>query len=221
MDRIDKPLSKDDKDSLTACDDTSRRNFAKRLLGIGALSSLSVSILPDAAMAWLDGKFSEREDLEDAIKALVKTYSDTKPYPHKFNDALVKMHLRNLDFSLREGILKERAEHYVWTLGVVVDRHIKKGIEMFGKDAFLWGNFERTSCSYQLYEHIDIKDGERSFPCPFKPILDQIQKGMGTYQITWNDVCNKWCVPVWSGFASNVGVKIKAEPGDICRVKVS
>ncbi len=213
-------LLKDVKDSSKICDDISRRNFAKKLLGIGALSSLGVSIVPEAAMAWLDGKFSQREDLEDGIKVLVKTYSDTTPYPHKFNDALVKMHLRNLDFAVRKGIWKERAEHYVWTLGVVVDRHIIKGIEMFGKDAFLWGNFERTSCSYQLYEHIDIKVGERSFPCPFKPVLDQIQKGLGTYQITWDDVCNKWCTQVWSGFASNVDIKIKVEPGDTCRVRV-
>lgn len=198
----------------------SRRKFAKKLLGIGALSSLGISIIPQAAMAWLDGGFAQREDLEDAIKVLVKTYSDTKPYPHKFNDGLVKMHLRNLDFVVRKGLWKERAEHYVWTLGVVVDRHIKKGIEMFGKDAFLWGNFERTSCAYQLYERIEIKDGERCIPCPFKPILDQIQKGMGTYQITWEDVHNKWCIPVWSGFASNVGVKVEVEPGETCRIKV-
>lgn len=220
MNRNDKLLIKDIKDSSKSCDDMSRRNFAKKLLGIGALSSLAVSIVPETAMAWLNGGFSQREDLADAIKVLVKTYSDTKPYPHKFNDALVKMHLRNLDFVVRQGIWKERAEHYVWTLGVVVDRHIKKGIEMFGKDAFLWGNFERTSCSYQLYEHIEIKDGERAVPCPFKPILDQIQKGMGTYRITWDDVHNKWCIPVWEGFAKNVGVKIKVEPGEICRVKV-
>ena len=220
MDKINKPLSKDEKESLTSCGEVSRRNFAKKLLGMAAFSSLAVTLLPDAAMAWLDGKFAERKDLEDGIKALVKTYSDTKPYPHKFNDALVKMHLRNLDFCVRQGIWKEHAEHYVWTLGVVVDRHIKKGVEMFGKDAFLWGNFERTSCSYQLYERITIKEGERSFPCPFKPILDQIGKGMGTYQIKWEDVCSKWCIPVWSGFADNVGVKIKAEPGETCRVKV-
>jgi hypothetical protein len=220
MNRNDQPLVKDVKDSLKPCDDMSRRNFAKKLLGIGALSSLAVSIVPETALAWLDGGFSQREDLEDAIKVLVKTYSDTRPYPHKFNDALVKMHLRNLDFAVREGIWKERTEHYVWTLGVVVDRHIKKGIEMFGKDAFLWGNFERTSCSYQLYEHIEIKDGERALPCPFKPILDQIQKGMGTYQITWDDVHNKWCIPVWEGFAKNVGIKLKVEPGETCRVKI-
>jgi len=215
-----KPLLKNISDPLKTGDDMSRRNFAKKLLAIGAFSSLAVASVPEAALAWLDGTFSQREDLADAIKELVKTYSDTKPYPHKFNDALVKMHLRNLDFAVRKGLWKERAEHYVWTLGVVVDRHIKKGIEMFGKDAFLWGNFERTSCSYQLYEHIDIKEGERSVPCPFKPILDQIQKTMGTYKITWDDVHNKWCIPVWSGFAKNAGVEIKVEPGEICRVRV-
>ena len=74
-------LLKDVKDSSKICDDISRRNFAKKLLGIGALSSLGVSIVPEAAMAWLDGKFSQREDLEDGIKVLVKTYSDTTPYP--------------------------------------------------------------------------------------------------------------------------------------------
>ena len=98
MDTIHTPVSKDEKDSLPTREDVSRRNFAKKLLGMAALSSLSVTLLPDAARAWLDGKFAERKDLEDGIKALVKTYSDTKPYPHKFNDALVKMHLRNLDF---------------------------------------------------------------------------------------------------------------------------
>jgi hypothetical protein len=206
--------------ALKTGDDISRRNFAQKLLSIATLSSLAIASVPEAALAWLDGGFAQREDLADALKVLVKTYSDTRPYPHKFNDALVKMHLRNLDFAVRKGLWKERAEHYVWTLGVVVDRHIKKGIEMFGKEAFLWGNFERTSCSYQLYEHINIKEGERSFSCPFKPILDQIQKTMGTYKITWDDVHNKWCIPVWSGFANNVGVEIKVEPGEVCRVKV-
>jgi hypothetical protein len=43
---------------------------------------------------------------------------------------------------------------------------------------------------------------------------------MGTYKITWDDVHNKWCIPVWSGFAKNAGVEIKVEPGEICRVRV-
>ncbi|RMF91980.1 MAG: hypothetical protein D6734_13325, partial [Candidatus Schekmanbacteria bacterium] len=161
------------------------------------------------------------EDLSDALKVLVKTYSNIDPYPHKFYDALVKVHLRNLDFSVRKGIDKEFVEHYTNVLNPVIERHIKPAIQRTGnKDFYLWGIFERTSCSYQLYEHIDIKKNERSFPCPYKDILENIQKYLGTYEIEWKDVCNKWCIPVWERFAEKAGVKMKAEPGEICKVRV-
>jgi hypothetical protein len=199
----------------------SRRNFAKKAVTTaGILTALPLLAVPKAAEAWMNGTLNEREDLANAFKVLVKTYSDTKPYPHKFNDALVKAQLSDLDFIVGKGLHKEFAQHYVDTLGVLVNKYIKTGVEKFGKDIFLWGVFERTSCSYQLYEHIDIADGQRSFPCPFKPILDQIQKGMGTYSITWDDVHTKWCSLVWNGFAEVAGVQIKVLPGETCKVKV-
>lgn len=197
-----------------------RRDFAKKAIAAGFLTVLPLLALPEEALAWMDGKFHEREDLADAMKVLVKTYSDTRPYPHKFNDALVKAQLSDIDFIVGKGLHKEFAQHYVDTLGVLINKYIKTGVEKFGKDIFLWGIFERTSCSYQLYEHIDITEGQRSFPCPFKPILDQIQKGMGTYNITWDDVHNKWCKLVWNGFAEVAGVQIEVFPGEICKVKV-
>ncbi len=197
-----------------------RRDFAKKAVAAGLLTALPLLALPEEAFAWMDGKFAEREDLADAMKVLVKTYSDTKPYPHKFNDALVKAQLSDIDFIVGKGLHKEFAQHYVDTLGTLINKYIKTGVEKFGKDIFLWGIFERTSCSYQLYEHIDISDGQRSFPCPFKPIMDQIQKGMGTYTITWDDVHNKWCKLVWNGFAEVAGVKIKVIPGETCKVQV-
>lgn len=179
-----------------------------------------VLTVPGAAKAWMDGKLHEREDLGDGIKALIRTYSDVDPYPHKFNDALVKLHLRDLDFAIRSGVDKEFADHYVLTLGVPIARHIKPAIEKFGKDCFLWGIFERTSCSYQLYERITVKKNERSFPCPYKPILDHIQNNDVTYIIRWKDVCDKWCSRIWSGFAATAGVQIKIKTGTICKVKV-
>ena len=208
--------------SMKTQEKVTRRNFAKKTISLGFLSSLTLMHIPQTALAWLDGGFFERDDLEDGLKVLIKTYNSTEPYPHKFYDALVKVHLRNLDFAVRKGLEKEHAEHYVYVLGPVIERHIKKAIPKFGKDIFLWGIFERTSCSYQLYERIDIKEGERSFPCPFKEILEQIQTNMGTYVITWNDVCQKWCSPVWHGFAKKAGdIKIKVEPGKICKVKLA
>ena len=197
-----------------------RRDFAKKALAAGFLTALPLLALPGEALAWMNGTLPEREDLGDAMKVLVKTYSDTRPYPHKFNDALVKAQLRDIDFIVGKGLHKEFAQHYVNTLGTLINKYIKTGVEKFGKDIFLWGIFERTSCSYQLYEHIDISDGQRSFPCPFKPIMDQIQKSMGSYTITWDDVHNKWCKLVWNGFAEVAGVKIKVIPGETCKVQV-
>ncbi len=193
----------------------SRSSFLRGFWG-----SIALLTVPGVARAWMDGKWPQREDMGDGIKALIKTYSDTTPYPHKFSDALVKLHLRDIDFAVDRGVDKEFADHYVLTLGVPIARHIKPAIEKLGKDCFLWGIFERTSCSYQLYEHINVKKGERSFPCPYKPILDQILGKDVTYTITWKDVCEKWCSRIWNGFADTAGVKVKIKTGKTCKVKV-
>ncbi len=206
--------------SLPAVQAPPRRKFFKAF-SIAGLSAAALLGMPRRARAWMDGKFRERQDLADAFKVLEKTYSDITPYPHKFNDALVKLALRDLDFAVKKGFDKEFAAHSVLTLGVPIERHIKPAIAMLGKDCFLWGIFERTSCSYQLFEYIDIsKKNERSFPCPYKPILGYIQNVDVQYAITWKDVCEKWCSRTWNGFADTAGVKIKIMPGTTCRVKV-
>ncbi|MBN2108499.1 MAG: hypothetical protein JW832_13825 [Deltaproteobacteria bacterium] len=210
-----------DTQRLPVIESTRRRNFFKNASLAGVLSAGALLGLPRRAAAWLNGKFQERQDLADAVKVLQKTYSDITPYPHKFNDALVKLQLRDLDFAVKQGFDKKFADHFVLTLGVPIERHIKPAIGMLGKDCFLWGVFERTSCSYQLYEHINIdKKNERSFPCPYKPILGHIQGAEVNYGIAWEDVCEKWCSRIWNGFAATAGVKIKIMPGDTCRVKV-
>ena len=197
-----------------------RRNFGRKLLAAGFLSSAVLLGHTKQAQAWMDGTFSQRQDLPDAIRALKKTYSDIEPYPHKFNDALVKNRLRDIDFVVGKGLEKENVDHYVYTLGYLINKYLKDGVEMGGKDVALWGMFERTSCSYQLYEHISIKEFERSFTCPFKPMLEELKKDPGTFKIKWKDVCNKWCIPVWSGFAERAGVEIKVKTGETCKVKV-
>ena len=203
-------------------EDITRRRFAKKAIGLGFLSTLTLMNLPQPALAWLDGDFSKRNDLDNALRVLIKTYNSTVPYPHKFNDALVKTHLRILDFAVRKGLEKENAEHYVHILGFIIEKYIKKNIPKFGKDILLWAMFERTSCSYQLYEHINIKEEERSFPCPFKEVLEQIQNHMETYVITWDDVCQKWCSLVWHGFAKKAGgINLEIEPGETCKVKLA
>ena len=99
-----------------------RRNFAKKAFSVGLSSALGLLVVPGMARAWLDGNFKNRDDLGDAFKVLERTYSDTKPYPHKFNDALVKLLLRDLDFVVRKGVHQQFAEDYVQRLGVLVNR---------------------------------------------------------------------------------------------------
>jgi len=37
----------------------------------------------------------------------------------------------------------------------------------------------------------------------------------------WEDVCRKWCIPSWQGFASVIGVKITVQTGETCNVKLA
>ena len=45
-----------------------RRDFTKKALLGGMLSSLGLFVIPDTAEAWLDGKIQERDDLGDAFR---------------------------------------------------------------------------------------------------------------------------------------------------------
>jgi hypothetical protein len=198
-----------------------RRVFSKKLLGLSFFSCFAAMSAPRAAFAWLDGGFPERDDLSAAMKVIIKTYNHTKPYPHKFNDALIKTDLRTLDFVMRKGLEQELAEHEAYILGPIIEGRIKQQTAEIGKDRFLFWNFERTSCGYQRYEDIRIKDRERSFPCPYKGIMEHMQKQVGTYKISWNDVCARFCTLRWKAFAKKAGgVEVKVEPGEICKVKV-
>ena len=144
----------------------SRRDFAKKAAGWGAVSAFALMSLPQLASAWMNNEIQNRDDMGDGLKAMIKTYSTTDPYPLKFNEGLVRQHLRSLDFAVRKGVAKEHAEHFVYVLGPVLERHIKPAVAKLGKGIFLWGIFERTGCSYQLYEHINIKRHINCFSHP-------------------------------------------------------
>ena len=201
-----------------------RRIFGKRSLQYGgALSVLTVLNFPGASSAFQtrnDSVFLQRDDLQHALKSFYSTYDSTSPYPHIFSDVLTKYHLIALDFFIIKGVEKEYVEHYVETMQPLL-RRIGKSVEQDGPEKGLEGMFEGTTCSYQLFEQINVKPGERSFPCPYKDILELCNKWLRTYNIEWNDVCSKWCTPTWTGFAETMGIKISVSTGDECRVKLA
>jgi len=204
-----------------------RRNFGKQTLKWGGGLSL-LTALNFPAIAWAfspmepmkKNKILERDDLGDALKSLFMTYDTTTPYLHKFNETITKAHLRGLEFYILKGVEKEYAEHYISTMDPIL-KMIKKWVGKEGPEKGLFGMFERTTCSYQLFERINIKEGKRSFACPYKGKLEDCKKYLGTFTIDWKDVCNKWCIPTWSGFTEGIGINITIHPGEECRVKLA
>ena len=212
-----------------------RRDFAKQTLkwGGGALGLLAAVNTPKAAWgggppkmgnplkALENNPFLQRDDLADALKSFYMTYDSTSPYPHKFNDVVSKGQLECLELIVSKGLEKEYVEHNVNTMKPVLMR-VKKMVEKDGPDKALYGMFEGTTCSYQLMERINVKEGERSFPCPYKGALERCKKWLPErFFMEWEDVCNKWCIPSWQGFASVIGVKITVQTGETCNVKLA
>ncbi len=205
--------------------DLTRRNFSKKTLLLSCLTTLGLPRIAVAATAsdFLDkvknDPLLQRDDIGDAVKSLYQTYNCTTPYPHKFNEVITKWHLRSLQFCIDYGIEKDHVNHYVASMTPLLLR-INRTVKQRGSETALYSMFEGTTCSYQLYEHIYVKPGERSFPCPYKKLLGHCKKYLGTFKIIWEDVCSKWCIPVWKGFADKIGVDITITTGETCCVKL-
>ena len=209
-----------------------RRDFAKQTLKWGGALTLLTALSPGAALgagpgmgnplkALQKNPFLQRDDLQDALKSFYMTYDSTSPYPHKFNDVISKGQLECLELIVSKGLEKEYVEHNITTMKHILMR-IRKQVEKEEPDKALYGMFEGTTCSYQLMERIDVKQGERSFPCPYKPALERCKKWLpNRFFMEWEDVCSKWCIPSWQGFASVIGIKITVQTGETCNVKLA
>ncbi len=197
-----------------------RRSFGKKTLLVSCLTAAGV---PAAAHAFFDkvkkDAFLKRDDIAHAVKSYYMTYDCTKPYPHKFNEVLAKQQMRSLQFHIDHGTEKDYVEHYLRTAKPLLES-IKKAVAQGGGEKGLAGMFEDNPCSYQLFERIDAAPGRRGFPCPYKELLGYCKQYLETFTLEWQDVCNRWCVPTWSGSADAVGIKLDITPGETCSVSL-
>jgi len=198
----------------------SRRAFSKQTLLFSFATALSFPAVASAA-GMLDkftsDAFLNREDLADAVKSLYMTYDATSPYPHKFNEVLVKTQIRSLQFYMNNKAEKEYVTHYLTTLAPTIKR-IKALVEKEGSERGLYSMFEGTPTSYQLLERINVQPNKRIFPCPYKYMLDNCKKYLLTFSLDWNDICSRWCTPTWTGVAEAIGLKLSVQPGETCTV---
>lgn len=199
----------------------SRRAFTFRTLLASCVGAITVPSLARAMYFDRARKdpFLNRDDIDAAVKSYYQTYNCTKPYPHKFNEVFAKTQLRSLQFYMDKGMEKAYVEHYLTTMAPWLDR-IKQQVAEAGPEKALEELFEKNPSAYQLFERIEVKPGERCFPCPYKELLGYCKKYLNTFTIQWEDVHKNWCIPTWAGCGERIGVPITVSPGEICSVSI-
>lgn len=197
-------------------------SFAAALVpAIASAAGPPAGMTAEQASAVLDklknNAFANRTDLADAVKSLYMTYDTTRPYPHKFNEVLTKQQLRSLQFYLNNGAEKEYVDHCISTAEPLLKK-IKSLVEKGGGEQGLRNMFDDNANSYQLFEHIDVMPGSRTFPCPYKELLGYCKKYLLTFSMEWSDVCTKLCTPLWTGVGEKIGITLSVKPGETCSV---
>jgi hypothetical protein len=159
------------------------------------------------------GMEGREEDLATAMQILVKTMKIQVPYPHDTNDALLKAHLNAIQFAKNNNLLEAYVEHDLNTMKPLLER-TKAMIEATGdKELALVMNFERTGCFFQMFLDPHAEHGKRTFTFPFKKVLNAA-KGLGQFDLTEEEILDKWWRPRYLGYGQAMGVELKISDMD-------
>jgi hypothetical protein len=163
---------------------------------------------PNPMEAKTSGFEGREEMLGKAVALAIKTLSDTLPYQHEMNDALVKLHLTTVQFAKNHGCIAELVAHDVKTMAPMLGR-MRGAVEKTGnKDLALVGMFDRTACHYQLCMDTKTEPGKRSFTSPYRTVLEMGRR-IGQFDLTEQEVHDIWTKPRLQGYAAAVGVNIR------------
>jgi hypothetical protein len=163
---------------------------------------------PNPTVAMKSGIEGREKDFGEAVGVLLKTFMDTMPYQHEFNDALVKAHLSHIQFAKDHNLLTDMIDKDQKTMTPMLSR-VRKSIEQTGnKELAMIAMFERTSCFYQMVATYNSETGKRTWKSPFGLVLEMGTR-IGQFNITEQDVHDAWLKPRLYGYAEQLGVKIK------------
>ena len=153
--------------------------------------------------------FEGREELlGQAMSMVIKTLSQTQPYQHQVNGALVLAHLGAIQFAKNKGLLEDYVEHDRQMMEPVNFR-IKQLIEETGnKELALESVFDITECFYQLVLDTQVEPGKRTWVSPFKTSIEACTR-MGMMDMTEADVHNLWMRPRLGAYARDMGVEFR------------
>lgn len=158
-----------------------------------------------AAKTGFEGKEAE---VGKAVQLALKTMANSAGYQHEMNDALVKARLQAIQFAKDNDMLEEYVAHDIKTMAPINER-VGMIIEKTGdKEAALVGLCERTACHYQLVLETEIEEGKRTWKSPWGNVLNACKR-MQMFDLTEQEIHEKWFVPRTMGYAKMMGVDIK------------
>lgn len=172
-----------------------------------SVKSESGSGRPNPTLAMVSPIQGREEEFGRAINVVLKTMSDTMPYKHYFNDALVKAHLSHIQFAKDHNLIDEMIEKDQKTMAPMLGRIRGKIDETGNTELGMIAMFDRTSCFYQMLDEWDSELGMRRYKEPFGYVLE-FGKRIGQFDMTVEEIHEKYTKPRYYGYAAQLGLKL-------------
>ena len=163
---------------------------------------------PNPTLAMVSPIQGREEEFGRAVNVVLKTMSDSFPYQHYFNDALVKAHLSHIQFAKDHGLVDDMIEKDLKNMSPMLGR-IRSKIEDSGDTELgMIAMFDRTSCFYQMLDEWDSEPGMRRYKEPFGYVLE-ISKRIGQFDLTVDEIHEIYTKPRYYGYAKQLGLEIE------------
>lgn len=153
--------------------------------------------------------FEGRElELGKAMQLAMKTMANSAGYQHESNDALVKARLQAMQFAKDNNMMEEYVAHDIKTMAPI-NKRVGMVIEKTGDtEAALVGLCERTACHYHLVLETEAEPGVRRWKSPWGNVLNACKR-MQMFDLTEQEIHEKWFIPRIKGYAKDMGVDIE------------
>jgi hypothetical protein len=163
---------------------------------------------PNPTLAMVSPIQGREEEFGRAVNVVLKTMSDSMPYQHYFNDALIKAHLSHIQFAKDHGLVESMIEKDQKSMSPMLGR-IKSKIEDTGNTELgMIAMFDRTSCFYQMLDEWDSDPGMRRYKEPFGYVLE-ISKRIGQFDLTIEEIHDTYTKPRLHGYAAQLGLELE------------
>lgn len=163
------------------------------------------------AHLYSSGIEGREEEFGQSVAIVMRSLQNTSHYPHEGNDALVKMHLVALQFAKKHDMWEEFLAHDIATMEVVNQRLGNLVRESGDKEHVLTGLTDDNTCHYQLVYETRAEPGKRIWKSPYGRVLD-VSRRIGQFDLTEQEIHERYTVPRLLGYAKAMGVNIKVSP---------